>query len=153
MRPHPEIAHLTFLLGTWHGRGEGDYPTIEPFSYQETVVFGHGGKPFISYSQRTRGDDGPLHSETGYVRPAPNGAAELVVAQPTGIVEIHEGTVESEVVRFESRQVIHTPTAKAVSRVSRTIAVAGDVLTNELWMEAVGQDHQWHLRASLHRVE
>ena len=76
MRLHPGIAHLAFLLGTWHGKGRGDYPTIEPFEYDETVVFGHGGKPFISYSQRTRGAEGPLHTETGYVRPTDDGAVE-----------------------------------------------------------------------------
>ena len=65
---HPDIEPIVFLLGTWSGPGRGDYPTIEAFEYVETVTYETFGKPFIAYTQRTRGAEGPLHAEAGYIR-------------------------------------------------------------------------------------
>src|SRR5262249_53330874 len=63
---HSDIAVLSPLLGIWAGQGAGDYPTIEPFRYSEEGGFTHVGKPFLSYSQRTRAahDRRPMHAQT-----------------------------------------------------------------------------------------
>ncbi len=154
---HPGIAILEPLLGTWAGRGSGDYPTIDDFGYLEEVTFGHVGKPFLSYTQRTRSEDGaPMHAESGYLRVPTAGHAELVVAQPSGITEVDEGTVRVDgsvlIIELNSRSVGLTSTAKEVLSVARSIRVDGDELTYTLSMAAMAQPLQHHLTATLHRT-
>jgi len=150
---HDDLRSVAFLLGTWRGSGHGDYPTIEGFTYDEEISFTHAGKPFLFYLQRTWAPDGsPLHSETGYVRPVGADAAELVIAQPTGITEIHAGPVEGTTLRLRSVDVGLAPTAVDVRSTARTITVSGGELVYRLEMAAVGQPLQFHLEAKLHRI-
>ena len=90
---HPDVAPLGFLLGSWLGEGAGYYSTIEDFTYGEEVRVSHVGKPFLAYTQRTWSlDDGrPLHSESGFWRLSGGTRVELVIAHPSGIVEVEEG--------------------------------------------------------------
>jgi hypothetical protein len=152
---HDAIAPLGGLVGTWSGTGRGDYPTIEPFDYAETVVVSHVGKPFLSYSQHTKhASTGlPLHIESGYWRMSGQGRVELVIAQPTGVAEILEGSLESGHIRLASVLVGRTSSAKDVSVVERDFVLGDDVLSYTVRMAAVGQDLCSHLEGELRRVE
>ena len=156
---HPGLSALAPLLGTWAGAGEGEYPTIPSFGYLEEITFGHVGKPFLAYGQKTRAtDDGrPLHAETGYLRAPSPGRVELVLAHPTGITEIEEGTltVTDGVVELEltATTIGLTESAKDVTALGRSFRIDGDELTYTLRLGAVGQPLQHHLAATLHRKQ
>ena len=175
MELHPAVDHLAPLLGTWRGGGRGDYPTIEAFEYAEEVTIGHVGKPFLAYTQRTRGADGaPLHAESGYLRPAGERGLELLVVHPSGIAELLVGEVT--VTHYGLLVVLHAgaggeagagpenrvgpagrvflaPTAKQVDATERRISVDGDTMHYEVHMAAVGEPLTPHLEATLHRTD
>jgi THAP4-like, heme-binding beta-barrel domain len=155
---HPDLAPLAPLLGTWSGRGAGEYPTIESFDYLEEITFGHVGKPFLAYGQRTRAaDDGrPLHAETGYLRAVRADRIEWVFVHPTGVTEIEEGTLAVSGAALEldltATRIGLTSTAKEVTALRRSFRIDGDELTYTVDMGAVGQPLQHHLSATLRRT-
>lgn len=155
---HLDVGVLAPLLGTWEGSGTGEYPTIDDFSYVESITFAHVGKPFVSYTQRTRHPDSGLamHAESGYLRVPVPGSMEIVMAQPTGLAEIYEGAVVGGdaplVIDVRSTSIGSTSSAKEVTITERTISVTGDELHYTFRMAAVGEPLQHHLSATLHRI-
>jgi hypothetical protein len=154
---HSNLKALAPLLGTWTGRGAGEYPTIQPFEYLEEVVFTHVGKPFLVYRQKTKSvaDGKPLHAEAGFLRVPQPGHVELVLAHPSGITEIEVGSysVQDSIIELElvTTDVGLTPTAKEVTALGRSLRLDGEELTYSLRMGAVGQPLQHHLAAVLRR--
>src|SRR5215510_3588236 len=79
---HPDLIPLAWLLGTWEGRGHGDYPTIESFHFGQQLIFAHDGRPFLHYFSRTwlLDDVGEKTREsaleTGFLRPQPDGEVD-----------------------------------------------------------------------------
>jgi hypothetical protein len=152
---NPAVKPVAFLLGTWRGEGEGQFPTIKPFRYREEIRFTHNGKPFLIYSQRTEAIETgqPLHGESGYLRLVGEGRVEFVIAQPIGFAEISLGRVNGDRIDTECSEVARTPTAKPVTSISRSIWLDGDTLRYELKMAMDGVPLARHLVASFKRVD
>jgi hypothetical protein len=152
---NPAVAPVAFLLGTWRGEGEGQYPTIKPFRYREEMRFSHNGKPFLIYTQRTEAIETgqPLHGEAGYLRLVGDGRVEFVIAQPIGFAEISLGRVDGQRIDVESASLGRTPTAKPVTSISRSLWLEGDTLRYELKMGMEGVSRVQHLVASFRRSD
>lgn len=159
---HPSLGPVAFLLGTWQGDGRGEYPTIFDFAYTEQLTFGHAGRPFLTYAQRSWAPDGsPLHVETGYLRRVPGPladggegvAVEMVLSQPTGVVEVLTGHVHDGSVELTSTTVALTPTAKSVTGTERRYRLDGALLRTDLEMAAVGEGMTHHLTSELARAD
>jgi hypothetical protein len=146
-----------FLLGRWEGAGVGGYPTIDSFQFGQEIIFSHNGKPFLSYVSRTwrMVDDGtigpPLGTESGYWRPRPGNRVEVVLAHPTGIVEIYLGEVSGTKIEMATDVVARTVSAKEMTGGRRIYGLAGPDLGWAYDMAAMGQPLQSHVSALLQR--
>ncbi|MCW4464272.1 FABP family protein [Glutamicibacter sp. MNS18] len=155
MTPHPGLAAVAGLIGTWRGEGVGQYPTIDSFSYTEEVTFTDAGKPFLHYLQRTWSPAGaPMHTETGYLRVVEGTRVEFVLAQPTGQTELAEGSLVSSADGFTcllASRIVNSASAKQVDATRRRLELAGDILTTHFAMAAVGVPLTHHLASVMHR--
>ncbi|EMS52200.1 hypothetical protein CFC21_035961 [Triticum aestivum] len=152
--PHPLVAPLSFLLGKWRGEGEGTFPSIAPFRYGEEILFSHHpSKPVISYTQKTwkaaSGD--PMHAESGYWRPRPDGSVEVVIAQSTGLTEVQTGSYDSEkkTVTLQSELIGN---ASKVKQITRAFQVVDGELSYVVQMATITNSLQPHLKALLKRI-
>ncbi len=151
---HPDCEPLAFLLGTWRGEGEGEWPRGEPFRYGEEMTFEHVGDAFLMYSQRSwmLEDGAPVHFERGFLRPAGAGRVELVLAHPLGVAEVAEGTVVGGAIDVASTSVSTTTTGSPVTVLKRHLEVHEDHLSYELRMAMREVAVMRHLTAELSRV-
>ena len=151
---HPDVGPLAFLLGSWHGQGEGVWGTGEPFTFGEELLFEQAGEPYLLYRERSwdLDDEAPIHFERGFLRPAPTGKVELVLAHPLGVVEVAEGLVDGATLSVASTAIATTSTGSPVTDLRRTIRVDADILTHELHMATGEVPLMSHIRSRLVRA-
>ena len=158
MSRDPEVAEVVnALTGTWLGKGEGGYPTIEPFRYRELLHFTErSDHPALHYEQRTwritEGGEVVSHWETGLLRISSDGSLTLFNAQ-AGRTESMAGTwqqnAEGWTLELESEGYAGDQRVRASTRV---LSVAAGELTYEMAMETTAtRESSIHLRAELTR--
>ena len=150
---------LYVLLGEWSGTGRGEFPTIEPFEYIETLNFETDGRPLLHYEQKTQrrrngeSDYVPSHWESGFIRLLPDGKVELTCAQNGGRLEKLTGSIEGT----EARLILHLQSTVFLNdarmlETSRTITVEGDRLHYKQNMHTNVVDAlTFHIEAKLER--
>jgi THAP4-like, heme-binding beta-barrel domain len=155
----PALLPLAFLIGSWAGVGLGQYPTIEDFRFGQEVTFGYvPGSPFLDYDSKSWliDEDGtkirPLAREHGYWRPQPDNQVEVVLAHPTGVVEIWYGELGGGKVELRTDTVARTASAKEYSAGHRLYGLVKGDLYWTFDMAAMGQPIQNHLAAQLKRA-
>ncbi|WP_285778058.1 FABP family protein [Microtetraspora sp. NBRC 13810] len=155
---HPQLEPIAFLLGRWEGAGVGGYPTMESIQFGQEIVFGHNGKPFLTYRSRTWLLDEagervrPLSTESGFWRAQPERQLEVVLAHPTGIVEIYLGEVVFHKIELRTDVAARTATAKEYNQGHRLYGLVNGSLMWAYDMEAMGQPLQSHMSAELKKV-
>ncbi len=156
---HERLEPLAFLVGTWRGLGVVGYPTIEEQRYEQEIVFTHDGRPFLEYTSRAWVLDAegsrvkPSAREAGWWRPGKEPRdVEVMLAHPTGIVEVYVGEVVFSKIDLQSDVVARTETAKPVNALHRLYGLVEGDLAYAIDMAAVDQPLQPHLSARLKRV-
>jgi hypothetical protein len=156
---HPSLEHLSILLGEWQGLGVVGYPTITEARYEQEMSFSHDGRPFLAYISKTWliDDDGkrirPSGTETGFWRPGKNPRdVEVMLAHPTGIVEVYVGEVVFNKIELTSEVVARTETSKDVKGLNRLYGLVEGDLAYAIDMAAMGQKLQSHLSARLQKI-
>jgi hypothetical protein len=153
--PHADLSSLAALLGTWRGRGRGEYPTIETFDFEEETRFWHAGAGFLYYHLRSWAPESGmhLHSELGFWRAGPGGRVDATLAHPLGLTEVADGTIRGGVIELATVSVERTPEdAAPVTRLERRYTLAGDVLEYEVSMATDTVPAVLHIVGRLERV-
>ena len=154
---HPDLNPLAWLVGTWRGKGRGEYPGVAPFQFAQEVSFNHDGRPFLNYFSRSWILDEnneiirPAGSEVGFWRPKENNVLEVLLAHNTGIVEGWLGVMDGPKIQLAMDQGYSSPTAKIVTAGSRLYGLVEGELFFAYDMAAEGQTLQSHPWSSLER--
>ncbi|RLM94140.1 UPF0678 fatty acid-binding protein-like protein [Panicum miliaceum] len=164
--PHPAVAPLAFLLGKWRGEGEGSFPTISSFRYGEELLFSHhpskvraslpalgGPAGDLVHAENVEGGASgePMHAESGYWRPRPDGSVEVVIAQSTGLAEVQKGSYDAEKKTVTLQREL-VGNASKVKQITRAFQVADGELSYVVQMATITTSLQPHLKALLKKI-
>ena len=154
---HPDLMPLAWLIGTWRGKGRGEYPNLPVFQFAQEVSFNNDGMAVLNYFSRSWVIDEndeiirPAASEVGFWRVKENNVLEVLLAHNTGIAEGWVGVVNGAKIQLEMDQGYSSPSAKIVTAGSRLYGLVEGELFTSYDMAAQGQTLQAHLWSSLER--
>lgn len=50
---HPEVAHLSWMVGSWRGYGVAEFADRPQLAFEQEVEFASTGEPFLEYSLKS----------------------------------------------------------------------------------------------------
>ena len=126
------IERLSMLNGSWKGTGEGKFPTINSFKYEEHLRFEVNlAYPLIHYEQKTilLSTQEPSHWESGFIRVLDEDVIEISNSQDSGRVEVLRGKIsqiseEGYQLEFTSIVLANDPRMVKASRVIKVTSNA-----------------------------
>lgn len=145
---------LEELVGTWRGGGAGEFPTMDPFIYEEEITFLDLGVPAIVYRQRAWSPehDELLHLETGLWRSDEDDTLAVTIALPR-VAEVSEGWIRDGRVELATTSVSRAQGGAGLVAVRREYEVGSDTITYDIAMATVGVPRlATHLIGTLWRV-
>jgi THAP4-like, heme-binding beta-barrel domain len=153
------MNQLSFLAGTWKGKGTAEYPTIKTVEYSEELIFNHiEGFDVLQYEQKTwiknEKDifDKPIFWDCGFIINREEGSLELCSAQKSGRLEILSGKLILKSngvyeVSFDSLGIYND--GKTIKS-GRKFILSNSFIQYELWMSTTTHPgYGLHLKASL----
>ncbi|VDK35787.1 unnamed protein product [Taenia asiatica] len=93
---HESMKLLSFLVGRWHGTGEGFLPHGPSFKYEENLVIENIGQPNFAYSAASFIDGVTRHRESGFIKCHEDSQILFCLADNLGTCSILLGPVEIE---------------------------------------------------------
>ncbi|XP_011306579.1 THAP domain-containing protein 4-like [Fopius arisanus] len=158
---HNALKHLGWLEGTWRtiSPGEGQYPTLKGFRYEEEIRFISIGQPMFNYESQTWHPEkkNPMHREVGFLRVIPEtNKVKLILAHNFGVTSIEEGHTEGMNVILESTGVQRMSEGTKdppVVKLRREWKLDGETLEQIIYMATTTTpDLTEHLRAKYSKV-
>jgi hypothetical protein len=132
---NPDLVALAWMIGSWEGSGKSSYPGTEDADFGQRIDISHNGGSYLHYLSQTYEVDAdgapvrPLGMETGFWRPKRDASLEVVMCNPTGVVEIWYGHIQGAKIEITTDAVARTNSAPDYSAGHRLYGqVEGDLL-------------------------
>ena len=154
---HPDLNPLAWLVGTWRGKGHGEYPNMDRFEFAHEVVFSHDERPFLTYFSRSWIIDanGDIiragASETGFWRVREGNILEVTIAHSSGLAEGWLGRFDGPKIQLVMDHSYASPSAKPIEEGSRLYGLVEGELFYAYDIAADGYPLQAHLWSTLPR--
>jgi hypothetical protein len=155
---HPSVVPLAWLLGTWRGRGHGEYEGMDRFEFAQEVVFSHDTRNFLTYYSRSwlLDEAGEITTaagvETGFWRVENEGVLEVLLANGMGQAQGWVGRFEGPRIQLALDHNYASPTGQSIEQGHRLYGLVDGELFWAYDLAAEGAEMQPHIWATLQRA-